>query len=304
MQKLVFSIYKRIVKIFSGHDIGRIYAIWIVHRSIVSWLKPTFVEIQGHKMFLDPKDSLRLSIFPYEPVETELVKREVKKGDIALNIGANIGYYTLILARLVGQEGKIYAFEPDPDNFALLTKNVEINNYQNVILEEKAVSNRTGKGRLYLSKYNKGDHRVYDCYDGRGSIEIEVTRLDDYFKGYNGKIDFIKLDVQGAEGGVIQGMLSLLEKTKNLKMLTEIWPPGLEKFGTGFKKYLRLLLEYGFKLYYINEEERKIEPITISQLLRIYNTIKLRIYKGIKARDKKKKDFRELLDHITLLCVK
>jgi len=202
MRKIMLSIYKKAVKILSGHGIGNFYPIKVIHSFVISYLKSNFAEVQGHKMFLDSKDSLCLSINGvYEPFETELVKKEIKKGDVVLDLGANIGYYTLIFGKLVGKRGKVFAFEPDPTNFSLLKKNVEMNGYKNVELVQKAVSNKTGKIKLYLCEDNKGDHRIYNSHDGRQSIEIEAIRLDDYFKNYNGAVDFIKMDIQGAEGG-------------------------------------------------------------------------------------------------------
>lgn len=228
----------------------------------------TFYLVDGHKMFLDSKDSLHLSINGiYEPFETELVKKEIKKGDVVLDIGANIGYYTLIFAKLVGENGKVFAFEPDPTNFSLLKKNVEINGYGNrVVLVQKAVSNKTEKIKLYLCEDNKGDHRIYDSHDGRQSIEIEAIRLDDYFKNYNGTIDFIKMDIQGAEGWAIQGMHNLLKKNKTVKIVTEFWPIGLKGSGIDPDEYFKILIELGFKLYEINEQEKKIKPINIPKV--------------------------------------
>ncbi len=272
MRKILFYIYKTVVKILSGHGIENFYPVRVANSFIFSQLKSDFAEVQGHKMFLDSKDILGLSINGiHEPFETELVKKETKNGDVVLDIGANIGYYTLIFAKLVGEEGKVFAFEPDPDNFSLLKKNVEINGYRNVILVQKAVSNKTEKIRLYLSEENEADHRIYNSHDGRQFIEIEAIRLDDYFKNYNGKIDFIKMDIQGAEGGAIQGMPLLLQKTNNLKMVTEFWPIGFKRFGIKPEEYLKLLLKHGFKLYLINEQKKEIEAITnISKLLKIF----------------------------------
>ena len=68
----------------------------------------------------------------YEPLETETVKREIKKGNVVSDIGANIGYFASIVAKLVGEEGKVFAFEPDPGNFALLERNVQTNGYKYV----------------------------------------------------------------------------------------------------------------------------------------------------------------------------
>ena len=163
MRKILLLMYKKVVKILSGHGIGKIYPIRVVHDFIIPHLKTTLAEVQGHKMFLDSKDALGLSINEiYEPLETEFVKKEVKKGNVVLDIGANIGYYTLIFAKLVGENGKVFAFEPDPTNFALLKKNVEMNGYKNVVLVQRAVSNKTGKLKLYLCEDNPGDHRIYN----------------------------------------------------------------------------------------------------------------------------------------------
>ncbi len=86
------------------------------------------VRVLGHRMFLDRFDSLSLSVVGrHEQCITELVQQIIKPGDIVLDIGANIGYYTLIFARCVGPTGHVYAFEPDPGSFALLQKNVQIN---------------------------------------------------------------------------------------------------------------------------------------------------------------------------------
>jgi FkbM family methyltransferase len=272
MRKILISTYRKGVKLLSGSGIERFYLVRVVHNFIFSHLRSDFAEVQGHKMFLDSIDSLKLSINGiYEPLETELVTKEIKKGDVVLDIGANIGYYTLIFAKLVGEEGKVFAFEPDPTNYALLQKNVDLNGYTNVILVQKAVSNRTGKIKLYLCDDNKADNRIYNSHDGRQSTEIEAIRLDDYFKDYDGGVDFIKMDIQGAEGGAIQGMLDLIEKNRNVKITAEFWPVGLKRFGIEPEECLQLLAEHGFQLYNINERAKKIESVSIAKLLETYS---------------------------------
>lgn len=221
-------------------------------------------------MHLNPKDRIicdqLVNNKVWEPFETTLIMNEVKEGEVVLDIGANIGYYTLILSKLVGEGGKVFAFEPDPDNFALLKKNVTVNGLRNVILVKKAISNKSGTLRLYLSEENKGDHRIYDSCDGRRSVPIHCIRLDDYFRDYTGQIDFIKMDIQGAEAGAIQGMSSLLEKNSRLRILTEFWPGGLKQFGIGSEEYLALLAKYGFRFYRIIDDQERIQPTTIREL--------------------------------------
>ena len=140
------------------------------------------------------------------------------------DIRANIGYYTLIFANLVGKDSKVFVFEPSHDNFVLLHYNIEINNHQNVKLEQIAVSNKSGETKLYLT-VNPWDNRIYDLQDNSNFIEVVAISLDDYFNKYNGKIDFIKMDIQGEEWATIQGMPLFLKKNKNIKILTEFLRP-------------------------------------------------------------------------------
>jgi FkbM family methyltransferase len=219
--------------------------------------------IDGHKMWLDDKDSLGLSSNNgiFEPQEIELVKQHVSLGDTVLDIGANIGYYTLIFAKLVGEHGKVFAFEPDPTNFALLKKNVEINGYSNVILVPKAVSNENKKAKLYLCEQNQGMHRVYNSVFCNDSIDIEFLRLDDYFQ--DDKINFIKIDIEGAEYAAIQGMQNLLNRNREAKLLTEFSPAASLENGIDSTDYLKILVDLGFNIYSVGEN---IELVNIDKL--------------------------------------
>src|SRR3990167_1916537 len=186
MKKILLAIYKAVQSVLGGHGIGRFYPIKIIKEFVLKHIKSNFAMVQGHKMLLDSKDSLNLSLYGiYEEYETELIQKEIQKGDVVLDIGANIGYYTLIFAKLVGENGKVFAFEPDPTNFDLLKQNVENNGYKNVVLDRKSVSDKNGRLKLFLSEDNLADHRIYDSKDGRRFVEIESVKLDDYFKDYN-----------------------------------------------------------------------------------------------------------------------
>ncbi|MBN1189230.1 MAG: FkbM family methyltransferase [Dehalococcoidales bacterium] len=270
LKKYLRYIYRKAVRLLGGGRFGTIYPVRVVHSFMSKQLKPAFVEIDSNKIYLDPKDSLGLSFSRnYEPFETDLIKKEIKRGDVLLDIGANIGYYTLIFARSAGEEGRVFAFEPEPSNFSLLKKNVEANGYKNVELVQKAVSNETGKSRLFLSRGRSVDHRIFDPQDGRRQIDIEVTRLDDYFKDYSGKIDFIKIDVQGAEGAVIEGMPAIL-KNHPVKIAMEFNPYILRASGVDPEKCLQILTGYGFTFFEIQEHKKEAAMVSASELLLRY----------------------------------
>jgi FkbM family methyltransferase len=218
----------------------------------------------GVKAYLDPTDRVMtptiLVIGNWETAETAWFIRTVKPGDIIVDAGANFGYYTIIGSRLVGEKGKVYAFEPDPTNFELLQKNVRLNGLTNVVLEQKALSNRKGTLKLYIAGENKGDHRIYQPVDEsrRPSVEVEAVRLDEYFKDHKRGIDFLKTDTQGAEGVILEGMKGLLEgRADGPTIFMEFWPHALQGMGTDAGAMLKMLESYKYKFYEFNPKVGK-----------------------------------------------
>lgn len=265
------SFYKICSKILLNSPLVRSQTVISIGRKIRSLEKTNVVDIEGRKMFLHGNDGLALSLFKvYEPGQTQIVKNNVKKGDIVIDVGANIGYYTLLFAQLVGPQGRVYAFEPDPSNFDLLKKSIDLNGYQNVTLIQKAVSNKSGKIKLYLGDENRAINRIYDAgmNDARQSVEVDIVNLDNYFQDYTGKIDFIKIDVEGSESGVLEGMPLILQKSKKLKIMSEFDPFLMKKFGSESHEYIQLLLNSGFKVYDILGKKGKMIPINSSESFR------------------------------------
>lgn len=161
------------------------------------------ITVNDYRMILDKDDTLQLSLFPYEPIETQLVKQSVKAKDCVVDVGANIGYYTLLMAK---QRAIVHSFEPEPKNFALLKKNVELNNFTNVILYNKAVSNANGISKFVLSDFDTGQHKLGNSKLGTRTINVDTTTIE------LEHIDFAKIDVEGAELLVLKGMKTLPKK--------------------------------------------------------------------------------------------
>lgn len=269
MKKFIRNSFRKTSGILGPLGFERISLLTGVHKFLHSHLIPDFIEIEGHKLFLDKFDSLNLFMRgSFEEFETEIVKKIIKKGDIVLDVGANIGYYTLIFAKLVGKNGKVFSFEPDPTNFDLLTKNVKINGYENVILVRKALSYKTGKTNLFLSNTNAGDHMIVDTKENRDTVEIEMTTGDDYFRDFSEQLNFIKMDVQGAEIDALRGMSSLLQKINDIKIMIEFAPKWLKNFGYDPLKLLNYLREYDFKLFEIDNDRKKIISVNSKILIK------------------------------------
>jgi FkbM family methyltransferase len=268
MKSIGMSFYKACAGQLSGLGLRRFAAVNRLNELVLKLVKERTAEVHGHKMFLDRQDSLDLSVNQiYEPFETELVQRLIRPGDTVLDIGANIGYYTLLFARLVGGSGKVFAFEPDPENFALLKRNVEINGYRNVTLVNAAVSRQSGRLKLYLSEENKGDHRIYASGEDRPSIEIAAVALDDYFVNNPAEVNFIKMDVQGAEGRVMQGMERLLKRCSACQIIFEFWPLGMRRAGDEAKDVVKQLIRHGFTIHLIDEPQKRVLAVEPERLL-------------------------------------
>ena len=137
MKKLLFSLYKKVITLFYGSGLSKYSIVKNTTRYMTNKLHPEFVEIDGNKIYLDESDSLFLSSsILHEKTILNLVKNEIKKGDVVIDIGAHIGYYTVLFAKLVGPKGRVFAFEASPTNFEILKKNVNVNGYQNVTVNE------------------------------------------------------------------------------------------------------------------------------------------------------------------------
>lgn len=271
MKRLLRLCLRESLKRFRGLGLGRIPLVRPMERMMRSALKTDCAVVLGHTMYLDAQDVFDLAMYGrHEPFETELVQQEVKAGNTVLDVGAHIGYYTLIFAKLAGTQGKVFAFEPEPENFCLLQKNVRQNGYQNVALMPKAVSDKVGKASLYLSANNSGDHRICDSREARGTIEIETVSLDDYFKDYKRTIDFVKMDIQGAEYAALCGMTTLLETDRVMRLMTEFWPHGLRTYGIQPSVFLSFLADRGFRLLDVDEEQRRVVPASVAELMERY----------------------------------
>lgn len=181
--------------------------------------------------------------------EIALMQQYIRKGDIVLDIGANIGFYTRILSKLVGDTGKVYAFEPDKQNFAYLQQNA--GHLSNVVFHNKAVSNKTGKITLYHSDLLNVDHKTYPTEHYTSTSEIECVAMDDIIPDH--KVDFIKIDIQGYEYAAFQGMEQLFRKNKKLKIITEFYPFGLTNAGTDIDVFIRYLRDLNLNIYLLSE---------------------------------------------------
>ena len=215
----------------------------------------------------------------HEPMECLFIERHVGSGDTVLDIGANIGWFSLLFARLVRPGGKVLAFEPDPTNLTFLQRNVALNGADDIVtIVPAAVGSSPGTATLHRNiEGNYGDQRIVGgrggeaAIEGRARLEVPVVAVDDVVKGYP-QIRFIKMDIQGYEPFAFDGMARVLQSSDELIVLSEFWPAGIRAGGRDPKAMLETMLWYGFHMYELASYREELIKTSVAQLLRKYST--------------------------------
>ena len=143
---------------------------------------------------------LRILNGTYEREQTRLFERHLRPGATVLDVGAHVGYYTLLSSVLVGEAGRVHSFEPNPVNAEFLRRHVRINRLSNVRVEQAAVAERAGTARFDFGT-GSGTGRLADA----GALEVRTVRLDDYCAEHGLAPSAMKIDVEGAELSVLAG---------------------------------------------------------------------------------------------------
>jgi FkbM family methyltransferase len=179
--------------------------------------------------------------------ERTALQRYVQPGMTVVDVGSNLGLYTILLSRLVGPTGRVLAFEPDPDLFSLLERNCALNDCSNVTAYHLALGSKREHLLLHTTSLNSGDSHLGDGGSRifRRSAQIEVGPLDEIIPGL--RPDLVKIDVQGWELEVLKGMRALLADSPRTDLYFEFWPDGLRRAGSSAHEVVQWLRELGFR---------------------------------------------------------
>lgn len=215
-------------------------------------------QIGNHVMYLDLKDSgVSATLMRMKPGSPDretafmkILRQELKEGMTVIDIGANIGYVTLIMAELVGPSGKVYAIDPNPNSFRVLVKNIQANGYTDFVFPyQMGISNTNGVSKFYVSdKWNLSGMSA--TKHSKQVINIPVTTLDDFMKD-KGYPDFIKMDIEGHEVEALEGMYWTLKNAdRPVKILIEVHQIYYSE-NHSLEKQLRKLLDISFNTKYV-----------------------------------------------------
>jgi FkbM family methyltransferase len=208
----------------------------------------------------------------YEGQWTRFVRSALEPGDVVVDIGANIGYYTVLMARRVGPAGLVVAFEPEEHNFGILEKNIALNELTHVRAVRAAVSDKEGSATLFVDRRLFGVHslsRENMVFWGRTSgCTVPTLTLDSYLERerLQARVRFVKIDAQGAEGLILTGATGLLAQDA-VTFMIEMWPKGLGGFGWSPAGVVDRFVRQGFESYTLNRRGT-LEPMCRKEILR------------------------------------
>ncbi len=259
-------------------DLYRLVHDFMVQEEYVSALEklnaPTPVDIGDFTIFVRLNDHSTGRLIAthkvFEPHVVDQIQAILQPGETFIDIGANIGFHSLVAAARVGPEGRVLAFEPHPLNCELLEKSIAANRYTHLALHPMAVGDAAGELELLTTgAYSNGrlvpggtPHEAANHYE-----KVPVVRLDDFLAGID-RIDLIKMDIEGAEALAWRGMRGLLEKHRPV-VLTEFFPDFLRLTSQiDPEAYLQLMMDSGYDLYPIDFTGQKTaRPFTIGEIV-------------------------------------
>jgi FkbM family methyltransferase len=237
-------------------------------------------QIQEHGWYLD------------ERFDIEVFQKHLKTGMTFVDLGANVGFYTFLARSIIGQKGRVFAFEPYPRNAELIRASIGENSFHNnVTLVEAAVSDKNGKASLYLSPDASSENSLLDLefrYDdakeevlGKGqqekrAVTVDVVTVDDYFEKKVGdtRIDFIKMDIEGSEYRAFKGMSNkVLQDNDRMILMLEFWPNGFRKDNHDPYEFLATVAKSagggGFDIQLIDNIKEEVYRVGVEEMKRI-----------------------------------
>lgn len=202
----------------------------------------------------------------FEPFETQVFAALVKTGDTIIDIGAHVGYYSLIGARLTGKQGQVVAFEASPANAKLLKKNRSANKLKNITVEEQAVADSNGTVTFYINNSSSGDNSLV-ASENTKAVTVQAVKLDTYCNQKKLKPNIIKIDVEGAENQVLAGMQHVLKQPQLRALFVEITLPANAQRSSA----VATLQKAGFSIKLLDEHAGTIVPYSPAKLLELNN---------------------------------
>ncbi|MDQ7038666.1 MAG: FkbM family methyltransferase [Aquificota bacterium] len=210
----------------------------------------------GIRLVFKTEDCLGRHVYKYGVYEREITKLVLslpfEDGDVFVDVGAHIGWYSLMVDRVIPRWVTVYSFEPEPFNYDLLVRNIKLNKAKNIHPFRVALGNGEGTANIYLYKdINRGRHSLLPLYN-YGVAEVEMTTLDKFIEARGvERVKLIKIDVEGFEYMVLKGAEETLKRTDFL--ILEVTPEYMIKGGVDYIEFIEFLSDLDFEFYLIKD---------------------------------------------------
>ncbi|MDP7457741.1 MAG: FkbM family methyltransferase, partial [Candidatus Woesearchaeota archaeon] len=210
----------------------------------------------------------------HEPTVTREMVKNLKNSKVFVDVGTHLGYFTCLAGKIL-ENGRVDAFEVEKNAFALLKKNLDLNELKNVNVYNVAVTDKKGTIKIPLQSKPSPFFSIVGNDKDSEFIEVDAIALDDFYSKKDYQPDVVKIDVEGAEMQVLQGMKSLLE-TRDLVLFIELHGNVLPEFGGSSKEVINYLIDKGYLIYEIENphDPNLSQPSKIARDTQIdYNTV-------------------------------
>ena len=210
----------------------------------------------------------------WEPFESQLILRAIHSAQAFFDIGANIGYYTLLASAAGGVDLQIMSFEPDDENYEILQENIDNLENHNIKAYKAALGAESTSARILKSANNFGDHSIILASELEDAKAIPVLSIDQLIEEGIQRPDLIKVDTQGAEIDILIGMREYLTHLGvNDLIFIEFWPYGVSRYGGRLEIFWEVIRSFDLDVFAIFEEAESIYPCSWSDLSRWAETI-------------------------------
>jgi FkbM family methyltransferase len=219
------------------------------------------------KIFLYPNDGVARLTYYFDYHEPEIFTfldnflnhtKEKLKEVIYCDIGANIGLYTLFVAKRIGNKGKVISFEPQPLTYQRLIENIKLNNLENILSVNKAVGDINSSIAIRQSP-DSAKAFVSRTKEDRKDIKVEMVSFDNFLKNNDiAKVDYLKIDVEGFEYFVLQGMKEFLKNSPPIIIQIELYEEFLKRSGSSINQTLNYLNDLGYTFWQLNSNNIKL----------------------------------------------
>jgi FkbM family methyltransferase len=211
----------------------------------------------------------------YEPETSLFFECVLNAGDYIVDIGAHIGYFSILASKIVGENGTIFSFEPERNNYDQFRQNIELNDLKNIRTFNLALSSEDREGELFVNSDNDGGHALWDvskhsaCEKSRKyrlKQPVGVSMLDTILQAESvTKIKLIKIDTEGAEHNILRGAQKIIETCRVPFIICEINRTGLEHMGTDEDNFRVFMQDLGYETYLLQDVAPKLQRLFPAQ---------------------------------------